>query len=238
MNNNHNFTVIKTIMANYCLFFNMLFNLVYKRRQNMKKYGYIRVSSKDQNPERQYAALESYGILKKNIYMDQISGKNFKRPAYRYLLGKMKHGDVLVIKSIDRLGRNYQEILEQWRKITKEIGVDIQVIDMPLLNTNSMNADLTGVFIADLVLQILAYVAETERVFMKQRQEEGIAVAKQKGVQFGPKKIEMPKEFDFYYEKWKNGEISSRKGAEYLNISHSTFYRRCKEKNKKNCNKK
>ena len=151
----------------------------------MKKYGYARVSAKDQNPERQLIALRESGILKKNIFLDMMSGQSFARPAYIKLLRHLKKGDMLIIKSIDRLGRNYGEILEQWRKITKEIGADIQVIDMPLLNTNSMNGDLTGVFISDLVLQILAYVAETERSFIKQRQAEGIAAAKSKGVHFG-----------------------------------------------------
>lgn len=144
----------------------------------MERYGYIRVSAKDQNPERQLIAMREQRIEKEKIYLDQISGQNFSRPQYKKLLRKLKKGDVIVIKSIDRLGRNYGEILEQWRKITKEIGANIQVIDMPLLNTNSLHEDLTGVFIADLVLQILAYVAETERSFIRQRQAEGIAAAK------------------------------------------------------------
>ncbi len=139
----------------------------------MEKYGYVRVSTKDQNPERQLLAMHEQKIRKENIYLDQISGQNFSRPQYGKLLKKLKKGDVIIIKSIDRLGRNYGEILEQWRKITREIGADVQVIDMPLLNTNSLHEDLTGVFIADLVLQILAYVAETKRSFIKQRQAEG-----------------------------------------------------------------
>ncbi|MBO5461659.1 MAG: recombinase family protein, partial [Ruminococcus sp.] len=129
----------------------------------MRKIGYIRVSSKDQNPDRQYKALEENGVLPKNIYLDMESGKDFTRPAYQKMLKRLKKGDLLIIKSIDRLGRNYGEILEQWRTITKKIGAYIQVIDMPLLNTNSQQDGLTGVFISDLVLQILAYVAETER---------------------------------------------------------------------------
>ena len=145
------------------------------------------------------------------------------------LLKRLKKGDLLVVKSIDRLGRNYGEILEQWRKITKEIGADIQVLDMPLLNTNSMHENLTGVFISDLVLQILAYVAETERSFIKQRQEEGIAAAKARGVKFGCEKNELPEEFEKYFQMWVDGKISTRKAAEELHISHSTFYRRCKE---------
>ena len=146
------------------------------------------------------------------------------------LLKKLKQGDLLVVKSIDRLGRNYSEILEQWRKITKEIGADIQVLDMPLLDTGSMHENLTGVFISDLVLQILAYVAETERSFIKQRQAEGIAAAKVRGVRFGNARKELPEEFDEYAQRWENGEISTRKAAEELQISHSTFYRRCKER--------
>ena len=145
------------------------------------------------------------------------------------MISKMKKGDLLVIKSIDRLGRNYGEILEQWKIITKDIGADIEVIDMPLLNTKSSPDDLTGIFISDLVLQILAYVAETERTFIKQRQAEGIAVAKAKGVRFGNKKKKVPDKFYEYYEKWERGEITVREAAERLNMSHSTFYRRCKE---------
>lgn len=196
----------------------------------MEKYGYIRVSAKDQNPERQYVAMENYGIKKKNIYLDKISGKDFARPQYKKLIRRLKAGDVFVIKSIDRLGRNYGEILEQWRIITKEIGADIKVIDMPLLNTDSTQENLINVFISDLVLQILAYVAETEREFIKQRQAEGIAAAKAKGVKFGCRKNEVPEEFDKYFHMWKEGKISIRKAAEKMHISHTTFHRWCKEK--------
>lgn len=196
----------------------------------MKKYGYVRVSAKDQNPERQYRALRDCHVQEKNIYTDKISGKDFQRPEYRKLLLKLSPGDLVIIKSIDRLGRNYGEILEQWRMITKKIGADIQVIDMPLLNTSSSREDLTGIFIADLVLQILAYVAETERSFIKQRQAEGIAAAKAKGVRFGCAKAKEPEEFDLYYRQWKDGKISTRKAAERLKMSHSTFYRRCRER--------
>ena len=202
----------------------------------MKKYGYVRVSSKDQNPERQVIALKAHDIKKTDIFMDKMSGKDFARPQYIKLLKRLRKGDVLVIKSIDRLGRNYGEILEQWRKITKEIGADIQVLDMPLLNTNSMHENLTGVFISDLVLQILAYVAETERSFIKQRQAEGIAAAKNKGVKFGCSRVETPERFEEYFQMWMEGSISTRKAAEELQMSHSTFYRRCRER-KKNCNK-
>lgn len=207
----------------------------------MERYGYVRVSAKDQNPERQLLAMQEQQISKEKIYLDKMSGQDFSRPQYVKLLKKLKKGDVIVIKSIDRLGRNYGEILEQWRKITKEIGADIQVIDMPLLNTNSFHEDLTRVFISDLVLQILAYVAETERAFIKQRQAEGIAAAKLKGVQFGCKKTELPDEFEEYYQLWRKGEISLRKAAEALQMNHTTFYRRCMERQKiteENCLKK
>lgn len=195
----------------------------------MKQYGYIRVSTKDQNPERQYAALKVYEIPEKQIYLDKLSGKDFLRPAYQQMLKKLRRNDVLIIKSIDRLGRNYAEILEQWRILTREIGVEIKVIDMPLLDTTSVHNDLTGAFISDLVLQILAYVAETERAFIKQRQAEGIALAKTNGVKFGCPKMEIPDDFFEYYTLWQRGEISGRMAAKKLDISYSTFYRRCKE---------
>lgn len=204
----------------------------------MKRYGYVRVSAKDQNPERQFLAMQGQQIEKGNIYMDKMSGQDFSRPQYLKLLKKLKKGDVFVIKSIDRLGRDYGEILEQWRIITKNIGADIQVIDMPLLNTTCGSEDLTGTLIADLVLQILAYVAETERIFIKQRQAEGIAAAKLKGVKFGCRKKDVPKEFKKYYKMWDDGEISLRKAAEALQMSYSTFYRRCMEcrgKSEENC---
>lgn len=195
----------------------------------MKKYGYARVSAKDQNPDRQLIALRELGIPEKNIFLDMMSGHSFTRPAYIKLLKNLKKGDVLIIKSIDRLGRNYGEILEQWRTITKKTGADIQVIDMPLLNTNSMNGDLTGVFISDLVLEILAYVAETERTFIKQRQAEGIAAAKSKGVRFGREKKQVPEGFEEYFELWKKGKVTTREAAKQLEMSHSSFYRQCKE---------
>ena len=203
----------------------------------MERYGYIRVSAKDQNPERQFLAMQEQQIKKKNIYLDKISGKSFVRPQYLQLLKRLKKGDIVIIKSIDRLGRNYEEILEQWRKITKEIGADI-----PLLNTNTAHGDLTGVFIADLVLQILAYVAETERAFIRQRQAEGIAAAQRRGIQFGCKKKNVPENFEKYYQMWCEDKISLRKAAADLQMNYSTFYRRCMElkegeKNKENCSK-
>ncbi len=158
----------------------------------MKQYAYVRVSSKDQNPERQIAAMRELGISEKNIYIDKMSGKDFDRTEYRKLIKRLKYGDLIVIKSIDRLGRNYSEILNEWRRITKDIEANIQVIDMPLLNTNIEHDNLTGVFVADIVLQILAYVAETERSFIKRRQAEGIAIAKENGIHFGAEKLELP----------------------------------------------
>lgn len=202
----------------------------------MKKYAYLRVSTREQNPERQIEALKCYQVKKKDIYIDYVSGKDFKRPAYKKMVSKLKKGDLVIIKSIDRLGRNYEEILNQWKFITKKLEANIEVIDMPLLNTNTERDNLTGIFIADLVLQILAYVAETERVFIRQRQAEGISAAKTRGVRFGRPKVNEGDEFEYYYEAWKNGELSSRKAAEKLKVSHSTFYRRCQEKIfEKNC---
>lgn len=192
-------------------------------------YGYIRVSSKDQNEDRQMMAMKELNIPEKNICIEKQSGKDFNRPQYRKLLRKMKKGDVLYIKSIDRLGRNYSEILEQWAYITKEREINIVVIDMPLLDTRDKGQDLIGVFISDLVLQILSYVAETERDFIKKRQAEGIAAAKARGVKFGVQKKEMPRNFNAVKKQWENGEMTIREAAEQLNISYSTFYRRCME---------
>ena len=193
----------------------------------MKQYGYIRVSTREQRTDRQLAALAAYNIPKKNLYCDYQSGKDFQRPAYRRLLKRLRQGDLLIIKSIDRLGRNYAEILNQWQHITKNIQADILVIDMPLLDTREKNGNLTGVFVADLVLQILAYVAQTERDFIHQRQAEGIAAAKARGVQFGKKPKQMPAAFEQYRQRWESGEISLRAASEQLGISYSTFYRRC-----------
>ena len=194
----------------------------------MKKY--VRVSTREQNLDRQVLAMKQEGIEEKNIYSDQMSGKNFDRPKYNRLMKKIKWGDLVVIKSIDRLGRNYTEILEQWRFITKTKKANIQVLDMPLLNTNTVHGDLTGVFISDLVLQILAYVAETERAFIRQRQAEGIQIAKKNGVKFGVPKLDVPEDFQKYYRLWKDKKISIRKGAKAVGMSPSTFYRRCMEK--------
>ena len=190
----------------------------------MKQYAYIRVSSKDQNVDRQLSALEPFCIPKNQIYCDHQSGKDFERPAYKRLIRKLRRGDLLIIKSIDRLGRNYDEILEQWALITKKIGADILVLDMSLLDTRERNGDLTGAFIADLVLQILAYVAQTEREFIHQRQAEGIAAAKARGVRFGPKPKELPEGFDEVCEKCCSGEFSIAAAARALNMSKTTFY--------------
>lgn len=208
----------------------------------MERYGYLRVSAKDQNPERQLIAMKEQGISVKNIYLDVMSGKDFARPQYQKMIKRLQKGDVLVIKSIDRLGRNYSEILEQWSRITGQISAHIEVIDMPLLNTNQFHEDLTGMLISNLVLQILAYVAETERSFIRQRQAEGIAAAKRNGTQFGRKKQEIPELFKVCYEQWKSGELSGRQAAKRLNTSHTTFFRWCKEyreeeeKNEEMCN--
>lgn len=186
-------------------------------------YGYVRVSSKDQNIERQLIALRDAGIPDKRIYIDKQSGKDFERPAYKSLLRKLKAGDVLVTKSIDRLGRNYEEIMEQWRVITKVKGADIIIQDMPLLDT-SKTRDLLGTFISDLVLQLLSFVAQNERETIRQRQAEGIAAAKKRGVRFGKPKIELPENFPDLYEKWNHKEISIQEFAKLCNVGRSTLY--------------
>ena len=190
----------------------------------MKMYGYVRVSTKEQNVARQFEAMRKFQVEEKNIVVDKFSGKDFNRPNYKKLLRKMKKGDVLVVKSIDRLGRNYDEILEQWRLLTKERHIDIVVIDMPLLDTRE-GRDLTGTLIADIVLQLLSYVAQSERENIKQRQREGIMAAKARGVKFGRPRIHIPDEFFEFYDLWQNGKISSRKAAKHLNVSYQTFIR-------------
>lgn len=195
----------------------------------MRKYGYVRVSAKDQNPERQIIAMDQEGVRKENIIIEMISGKTFQRPKYQKLVKELKKDDILVIKSIDRLGRNYDEILEQWRVITKEKKAYIQVIDMPLLNTDQQKENLTRAFVTDLVLQILAYVAETERNLIRQRQAEGIENALKKGVHFGRKKMTLPVDFERYHILWRTGEMTLREAAAAVSMNHSTFYRRCRE---------
>lgn len=188
-------------------------------------YGYVRVSTKEQCEERQIIALRKFPVAEKNTFMDKLSGKDFNRPGYRRLLNRQNAGDLLVVKSIDRLGRNYDEILEQWRIITKEKQADIVVLDMPLLDTRQTGRDLTGTFVADLVLQILSYVAQTERENIRQRQREGIAAAKQRGVRFGRPRKEIPEEFSYLKKCWEEGKITSRGAARRLGISQDTFLR-------------
>lgn len=188
-------------------------------------YGYVRVSTKEQCEDRQLIALRFFPVPEKNIFMDKLSGKDFNRPQYKKMLQKCKPGDVLVVKSIDRLGRNYDEILEQWRIITKERRLDVVVLDMPLLDTRQRGRDLTGTFVADLVLQILSYVAQTERENIRQRQKEGIAAAKLRGVRFGRPRKEVPSEFMQLKVDWEEKKISSREAARQLGISQDTFLR-------------
>lgn len=193
-------------------------------------YGYVRVSTKDQNEDRQRIALAELPVPEKNIFMDKLSGKDFNRPQYRRLMRKLRSGDCLVVKAIDRLGRNYEEILEQWRIITKEKGVDIVVLDMPLLDTRHTGRDLTGTFVADLVLQILSYVAQTERENIKQRQKEGIAAARLRGVQFGRPRKPLPENFEQIRFDWKNKKITSREAARQLSVAQDTFLRWVRER--------
>lgn len=195
----------------------------------MEQYAYIRVSTKEQNIDRQLLALEKYHIPLKNIYCDYQSGKNFDRPAYKKLITKLRRDDVLIIKSIDRLGRNYNDIFVQWQYITKEIGADIVVLDMELLDTRVKDNNLTGTLIADLVLQIFAYVAQTERDFIRQRQAEGIAAARAKGKKLGRKCIAMPEDFEQVCNCCREKKITTREAAKRLGISHTTFYRRYRE---------
>lgn len=193
-----------------------------------KIYGYVRVSSTDQNEERQMVALAEMGVLEKNIFMDKQSGKSFDRPQYKKLVKKLKSGDLLYVLSIDRLGRNYEEIQNQWRIITKEIGVDICVLDMPLLDTRQ-GKDLMGTFIADLVLQILSFVAQSERENIKKRQEQGIAAAKAKGVRFGRPEIPLPDNFGKLVNDWEKKKISFEEILKLCNMSETTFYRKLRE---------
>lgn len=185
-------------------------------------YGYVRVSSKDQNAARQLIAMREFGIEEKNIVVEAQSGRDFHRPCYLRLVRSLQPGDVLVVKSIDRLGRNYTEILEQWGAITKKRASAIVVLDMPLLDTRQ-GRDLTGTLIADIVLQLLSYVAQTERENIRQRQAEGIAAAKAKGVRFGPKPRTLPDGFEELRKSWRNGQITLRAAAAACGIPKSTF---------------
>ncbi len=193
-----------------------------------KVYGYVRVSSMEQNEDRQMAALKQAGVIAGNIFMDKQSGKDFHRTNYEKMASLLQEGDLLYILSIDRLGRNYVEIQNQWRILTKEIGIDICVIDMPLLDTRN-GKDLMGTFIADLVLQILSFVAENERENIRKRQEQGIAAAKKRGVRFGRPEASMPDNFGEIIKKWESGKIKFDDAIQECNMSQATFYRRLKE---------
>ena len=188
----------------------------------MRNYGYVRVSTKDQNEDRQIIAMREVGVSEKNIYMDKQSGKDFKRKQYKRLVRKMKKDDLLYIKSIDRLGRNYEEIIKQWRYLTKEKRIDIIVLDMPLLDTRR-GKDLMGTFLSDIVLQVLSFVAENERSNIRQRQAEGIAAAKARGVKFGRPPKPLPENFHTIYQRWRNGKITGTKAAEECNMPITTF---------------
>lgn len=191
-------------------------------------YGYVRVSAVDQNIARQMLEMKNLKISKRNIYVDKQSGKDFNRPRYKELLKVLKKGDLLYIKSIDRLGRNYKEIIDQWRLLTKEMEVDVVVIDMPMLDTR-VGKDLMGTFIADLVLQVLSFVAQNERENIRKRQEEGIKAAKLNGVEFGRPVIVAPENFPQLVHDWERGKISAQQVAEICNMSIATFYRRLRE---------
>lgn len=192
-----------------------------------KKYGYIRVSSREQNEDRQFLALREAGVPNERIFRDKQSGKDFERPQYRKLLKKLRRDDVLYIKSIDRLGRNYEEILQQWRLLTKEKGADIVVLDMPLLDTRR-GKDRMGTFLSDIVLQVLSFVAENERTNIRQRQAEGIAAAKARGVRFGRPSTPLPPNFLDVYQRWRAKKISVNQAAAECRMPRSTFFYRAK----------
>ena len=187
--------------------------------------GYARVSSVNQHEDRQLIEILAYGVPESNIYIDKQSGKDFNRKAYQKMYKALKSGDLLVIKSIDRLGRNYREIQDEWSKITKKKGADIVVLDMPLLDTTKAK-DLLGTFIADLVLQLLSFVAENERINIRQRQAEGIAAAKLRGVRFGRPPLEMPEGYEEYYKLWQDKKITAKQAAEILDIPLWAFYQK------------
>ena len=192
----------------------------------MATYAYVRVSSRDQNEERQLIAVRDAGVDSKNIFVEKQSGKDFNRPAYKRLLKKLKPSDTLIIKSIDRLGRNYADIIDQWKLLTKDKRVTVKVLDMPILS--QVDNDLTGTLIADIVLQLISYVAQTERDFIRQRQAEGIAAAMARGVHFGRSPKECPATFSALREDWLTGKVSARTAAKQLNVAHSTFLRWCR----------
>ena len=194
----------------------------------MKIYGYIRVSATDQNEDRQLIAMNECGIPPKDIFIDKQSGKDFERPAYKSLIKRLKNGDLLYIKSIDRLGRNYEEIQNQWRIITKEKRVDVVILDMPLLDTR-VHKNLMGTFIADVVLQLLSFVAQNERENIRKRQAEGIKAAKLRGVRFGRPVKKPPKNFVEIVKMWEHGKLMTKEVLKLLNLTESTFYRRYRE---------
>lgn len=188
-------------------------------------YGYARVSAKDQNLSRQLDALAAFGVEERHVFADKASGKDFARPSYQKLVRRLREGDVVVTKSIDRLGRNYDEILEQWRVLTKEKGVYMVVLDMPLLDTRERTGDITGVFLADIVLQLLSYVAQIEREGIKQRQAEGIAAAKARGVRFGRPAIDRPQAYEDMKRAYLDGRATREQAARKLNVCPKTFDR-------------
>lgn len=189
----------------------------------MRIYGYIRVSSRDQNEDRQRIALREAGVEEQDIFLDKQSGKDFNRPQYKKLLRKLKKDDLLYIKSIDRLGRNYEEIQTQWRVLTKEKSIDIVVLDMPLLDTRR-GKDLMGTFLSDIVLQVLSFVAESERTNIHQRQAEGIATAKAKGVKFGRPPLPLPDNFDEIHKAWRSKKMTLKEAAKACEMPEGTFY--------------
>ncbi|MDR0380563.1 MAG: recombinase family protein [Oscillospiraceae bacterium] len=193
-------------------------------------FGYARVSSREQNSARQFEALKNAGVIPSQVYTDQASGKDFDRTAYQTLKSRLCTGDILVVKSIDRLGRNYHEIIEEWKELTKDLGAHIRVLDLPLLDTTKSGRDLTGTFIADIVLQILSYVAEQERVNIRQRQAEGIALARAQGKHLGRPYIPKPSNFDKVYENWRAGRIPAAKALKQTGLKRSTFDRFVREK--------
>lgn len=190
-------------------------------------YGYARVSSKDQNEDRQLLALSQFGVPSNQIFVDKQSGKDFDRPAYQKMLRKLKEGDLLVMKSIDRLGRNYEEILDEWKKITRDKRIDVYIMDMPLLDTRR-GKDLLGTFISDLVLQLLSFVAENERENIRRRQAEGIQAAKLRGVKFGRPELPIPDEFADICSSWREGRYTAQEAARLLGFSVTTLYRKSK----------
>lgn len=193
-----------------------------------KIYGYVRVSTREQNADRQLAAMREMKVPKERIFLDRVSGKDFDRPEYQRLLKHLDKNSLLYIHSIDRLGRNYAEILQEWRRITKDMGADIVVLDMPLLDTRR-GKDLMGTFLSDIVLQVLSFVAENERMSIRQRQAEGIAAAKKRGVQFGRPRKQLPKGFQQQREHWRNEEITLAEAAKNCGMPLSTFYHKARE---------